>query len=275
MDSLQRPVHATFSDVDGDGEEDVMVSEFGNTTGSLSWFKNLGSGKYKKNVLRAMPGAVQTALHDFNKDGKPDIIALMAQGDEGFFVYYNKGQGRYEEKRALRFPPSFGSNSFQLIDFNRDGYMDIIATNGDNGDYPPILKPYHGIRLYLNDKVNGFKEKIFLPVNGAGKAIALDYDADGDIDIASIAYFPDFTNRPAEAFIYWENKGSDKYSASSIAEVSTGRGLTMDAGDVDGDGDPDIVLGNANFSLGRVPAALKEKWDKYSPSLIVLRNKTK
>ena len=45
LDSLQRPVHATFSDVDGDGEEDVLVSEFGNTTGSLSWFKNLGSGQ--------------------------------------------------------------------------------------------------------------------------------------------------------------------------------------------------------------------------------------
>jgi hypothetical protein len=62
-----------------------------------------------------------------------------------------------------------------------------------------------------------------------------------------IAYFADFRNKPAEAFIYWENNGKGEFKASTIKNVLQGRWITMDAGDYDGDGDLDIVLGNADF----------------------------
>ncbi|MEM9389672.1 MAG: hypothetical protein AAGA02_04315, partial [Bacteroidota bacterium] len=43
VDSLQRPVHSTFYDLDQDGLQDVVISEFGKWTGSLSWWKNKGN----------------------------------------------------------------------------------------------------------------------------------------------------------------------------------------------------------------------------------------
>jgi acetylornithine/succinyldiaminopimelate/putrescine aminotransferase len=49
--------------------------------------------------------------------------------------------------------------------------------------------------------------------------------------------------------------------------------MTMDANDIDGDGDVDIMLGNAFFTLGDVPPALIEKWKKRSLSVIVLENR--
>lgn len=272
LDSLQRPVHASYADLNQDGKEDIVICEFGNYTGMLSWFENNGT-TYTKHVLRPLPGAVRTQVLDFNHDGRPDIIALMAQGDEGMFIYYNQGNGNFREERILQLPPSYGSNYFELADFNGDGHPDIITTNGDNGDYPPILKAYHGIRIYLNDGHNHFTEKLFLPVNGAGKVIARDFDGDGDLDLASIAYFPDFDHSPEEGFIYWENKGGLSFEPSSFKEVSAGRWLTMDAGDIDGDGDPDIILGNAFFPLGYIPEYLKKRWARYSPSVLVLKNK--
>ena len=272
LDSLQRPVHASYADLNQDGKEDIVIAEFGNQTGALSWFENTTGTNYAKHILRALPGAVRTQVYDFNRDGKPDIIALMAQGDEGIFIYYNQGNGHFREERILQLPPSYGSNYFELADFNGDGHPDIVATNGDNGDYPPILKAYHGIRIYLNDGHNHFKEKLFLPVNGAGKVIARDFDRDGDLDLASIAYFPDFDHSPEEGFIYWENKGGLSFEPSSFKEVSAGRWLTMDAGDIDGDGDLDIILGNAFFPLGYIPEYLKKRWARYSPSVLVLKN---
>lgn len=244
-------------------------------TGKLAWYENKGNNKYSKHVLRPLPGAIRTQVFDANKDGRPDIMALMAQGDEGMFIFYNKGNGEFEEKQVLRFSPSYGSNYFELADFNGDGFEDILATDGDNGDYPPILKPYHGIRIYLNDGQNNFKERKFLSMNGASKAMAKDFDGDGDLDIASISYFPDYNNNPEESFIYWENKSNYSFQAFSFKEAFAGRWLTMDAGDMDGDGDLDIVLGNAKFPIGAIPGGLMKKWNESSPSILVLKNKKK
>jgi hypothetical protein len=47
----------------------------------------------------------------------------------------------------------------------------------------------------------------------------------------------------------------------------------MDANDIDDDGDVDIMLGNAFFTLGDVPASLIEKWKKRSLSVMVLENR--
>jgi FG-GAP-like repeat len=273
IDSLQRPIQASYADFNGDGKEDIVISEFGYRNGALSWFENTGGNKnYLKHVLRALPGAMGSKIFDFNNDGKPDIVSLMAQGDEGVFIYYNQGNGKFKEERVLQFPPSYGSNFFDLIDFNKDGFMDIITNNGDNGDYSVILKAYHGIRIFLNDGKNKFTEKIFLPVHGVQKTIAKDFDNDGDIDIASIAFFPDYKNHADESFIYWENKGDFTFNRSTFAGVTDGRWMTMDANDIDGDGDIDIVLGNAFFTLGDLPPALKDKWKKRPLSLMVLEN---
>jgi hypothetical protein len=273
IDSLQRPVQAKYADLNGDGKEDIAICEFGFRTGALSWFENKGQNNgYEKHVLRALPGAIDIRINDFNKDGKPDIAALMAQGDEAVFFYYNEGNNKFREERVLEFPPSYGSNFFDLVDVDKDGFLDIITNNGDNGDYSVILKAYHGIRIYLNSGKNKFIEKTFLPVYGAQKTIAKDFDNDGDIDLASIAFFPDYKNHADESFIYWENKGDFTFNRSTFSTATDGRWMTMDANDIDGDGDIDIVLGNAFFTLGDLPPALKEKWKKRPLSLMVLEN---
>src|SRR4030095_4370777 len=81
--------------------------------------------------------------------------------------------------------------------------------------------------------------------------MAKDFDQDGDLDIAAISYFPDFKNQPQEAFVYLENKRiislrqeTFQFTLYTIKEFNEGKWLTMDAGDVDGDGDDDIALGN-------------------------------
>ena len=103
--------------------------------------------------------------------------------------------------------------------------------------------------------------------------IAIDFDKDGDIDIASISFFPDYINHANESFIFWENKGNWVFERSTFKNVTEGRWMTMDAKDIDADGDVDIMLGNAFFTLGDVPAALIDKWKKRSLSVMVLENR--
>lgn len=266
---LQRPVQITSADLNMDGKPDYVVCEFGYLTGALTWLENRGNGSYKRHVLRELPGAIKAYVNDYNHDGLPDLWVLFAQGEEGVFLFTNKGNGLFDQKQVLRFPAVYGSSYFEFADFNNDGSPDILYTCGDNADYSTILKPYHGLYIFLNDGKNNFVQKYFFHMNGCFKAIARDFDNDGDLDIAAIAFFADFRHKPEEGFVYLENKGNYKFNPSTSIETERGRWLTMDAGDFNGDGKIDLILGN--FSIG--PSLNKSKYDwKKGPPFIVLQN---
>ncbi|MCC5932056.1 MAG: VCBS repeat-containing protein [Cyclobacteriaceae bacterium] len=270
IQNLQRPVHADFGDLDGDGLTDIVISEFGKHTGSLSWWRQDEQGNYRKRVLRNKPGATKAYIRDLNGNGKQDIIGLLSQGDEGIFAYYNQGDGNFKEETILRFPPSYGASYFNLFDFNNDGFDDIILAVGDNADYDPIIKHYHGIYIYYNDGENRFTEGFFYQLNGAYGAIPHDFDKDGDIDIAAISFFPDYENSPEESFVYLENKGNMQFEASTFAESPDGRWIVMDAADIDGDGDMDLILGNMLF--GTDYTEYFNRWVENGLPFVILEN---
>ncbi len=269
FDSLQRPVQLTSADLNNDGRADHIICEFGNLTGALTWMENAGSGKFIRHVLRPFPGAVKAYVQDYNHDGLSDIWALFAQGEEGIFLFTNNGNGNFTQQEVLRFPPVYGSSYFELADFNNDGYPDVVYTCGDNADYSPVLKPYHGVYIFLNDKTNRFIQKYFFPINGCYKAIARDFDNDGDLDIATISFFADYARQPEEGFVYLENEGNYQFQPFSILQTQAGRWLTMDAGDINGDGKIDLVLGN--FSMGSGIAKPSKDW-KLGPPFMILQN---
>lgn len=273
---LRRPLHTSAGDVNRDGKTDYVVSAFGHNQGGLYLFRQMQDGKFEKISLREFAGATQSAMGDFNGDGQTDIIALFAHAQEGIWLFTNNGKGGFSEKPLLRFPPVYGSSSFQLADFNGDGLPDILYTAGDNGDYSRILKPYHGIYIFLNKGNLQFEQSWFYPANGATKAMAADFDGDGAPDIASIAFFADLAHNPGEKFLYFQNRSSKaalKFQPVSPPIARYGRWLCMDVKDWDGDGDPDIVLGN--YSRGFLnQEAVKADWDVHLP-FIVLRNDRK
>lgn len=271
--NLQRPVFMVYGDLNNDGLDDVVACEYGNHTGKLSWFENKGNNQYSKRSLRNKPGAITAILKDVDMDGFNDILVLMAQGDEGIFLYKNNGDGTFTEKRLLSFSPLNGSQYIELADFNNDGFDDIIYVCGDNADKTPILKEYHGIYIYLNDGKFNFKQSYFYQLNGAYKAMPRDYDLDGDLDIAAISFFPDYYSTPEESFVYLENKGNFKFADYSFPEATNGRWMVMDAEDMDADGDIDLVLGSFVYFVAKGDTTgLGKKWFSTGPSIIMLEN---
>jgi hypothetical protein len=182
-------------------EEDVILSNFGHHVGNLSWLENSMTG-FQFKLIHDRPGARKSIVYDINSDGLPDLIVLMTQAKEGVYAYINQGNGRFKEENWLSFHPVFGSSDFDFVDIDGDGYRDIVLVNGDNADLSPILKPYHGLRVYLNDGNNNFKEAYFYPMYGATGLLVEDFDQNGKNDIAVISYFPDTKNQPLQNLFF-------------------------------------------------------------------------
>ena len=274
LDRLPRVTQATVDDLNGDGRPDLLVCAFGNTMGRFAWHENQGGGKFVEHVLLDKPGAIGARVLDFNQDGRPDIGVLVAQETESFLVFLNEGGGRFSMRVGFQQSPLFGHTSFDVADFDGDGRPDLVVTNGDNGEYPSPTKRYHGIRIYMGRPDLSFREVFFYPLNGAFKALVRDFDGDGHPEIAAVSFFPDYSKSPEEGFVCLENRGNFRFSAATFAESLKGRWLTMDGGDLDGDGDEDLVLGSHVHGPSPVPEKLQADWERERIPFMILRNTT-
>ncbi|MGI4022646.1 MAG: FG-GAP repeat domain-containing protein [Janthinobacterium lividum] len=268
--NLPRPVQSISADFNKDGLADYVVCGFGHNIGSLYWLKQKQDHKFEKLTIRDVSGAIQAKTGDYNNDGWPDIMCLFAQAQEGIWLFLNDQHGGFTTKNLMRFLPVFGSNSFQIADFNQDGKPDILYTCGDNSDYSKILKPYHGMYIYLNQGNFKFKQSYFYPIDGCTKAMAADFDNDGDLDVATIAFFSDFKNSPSKGFIYFEQDKPLHFIPHAVPVNQYGRWICMDVNDWNHDNKPDIVLGNFSMGFNNING-FKPDWNLKLP-LIVLQN---
>lgn len=271
---LQRPVDCGVADFNGDGRKDLAIAEFGKLTGQLAWWEQRPDQSYVERTLRPLPGTVRAIPLDADQDGDQDILALFGQGDEGIWLYQNDGKGQFNPLLIQKFPPSYGSTFLDTVDWNGDGKFDLIYTAGDNTDFPPVVKSYQGIRILLNQGQGVFTEAEFFPLPGAYKAIVRDFDLDGDLDIAAISFFPDYARQPEQRFVLIEQGRSGQWQYRTFPAYRSGRWISMDAADADGDGDTDLLLGS--FALEVVPDRGEvAEWVKNGLLYCYLENRTR
>lgn len=268
LSKLARPVAMEYADLNADGKLDLIICEFGNHTGKLAWYD--GGDRVKENVLLSRPGARKLEIVDLNKDGNLDLIVLMAQSQEGIYYFENLGKNKFKESVLINFPPVYGLSYFELVDFNKDGHLDFLLTNGDNWDLSRVKKNFHGIRIFMNNGSNQFAQTFFFPLYGTSKALARDFDGDGDLDIAAISFYDDL-DHPEQGFVYLKNNGNYFFDASTIPAAANGKWLTMETLDIDNDGDSDIVLGSFIYSIAEM-IGLINKGVEHFPQLLLLTN---
>lgn len=214
----------SLGDLDGDGDLDGFAANGRHWIQQDEVFLNNGIG-YFRSARDAGPDrstAYQAVLADFDGDG--DLDAAVARDLLPTLLLFNDGSGRFPVAKETG--PVAQARGIGAADFNGDGHVDLVlAQRGEPNLY------------FINDGTGGFSE--FGRLEGGEQTIQVaiaDLDADGHVDLV-------FSNRGREGVMVYRGDGSGFEAPESLGgdlglEI---RGIA--AGDITGDGHPDIVAG--------------------------------
>ena len=249
-DELVRPAHiqqplqkdtedVSIADFNGDGLIDfIMVVEDDTKFGRGNvheYYRARGDGAYDR-IYGQLPDTIADAIAhaDINGDGAPDII-ISGEGQDRLFI--NDGAGNFRDETETRLPQeSATAQDIEFFDADGDGDLDLVL--GLEG----------GHALWINNGRGVFADETAacLPQPGnveARKVTPADVDGDGDLDL----YFAHVSwqgRAPQDHLLI--NDGGGLFTNESATRLPREQWLGLDAefGDLDGDGDLDIVIGN-------------------------------
>jgi hypothetical protein len=208
------------------------------SAGSLAAIPNLPAGS----------GPVRVCIADMDGDGRPDIVAANAL-DGTISIYQNVitngslGTGSFAPRRVVL--PMFSSNSntpvdLAIADVDGDGKLDIVATDGENG----FISIFRNIGTDAMITSNSFAARVDIMTDLGVRGLAVqDLNQDGKPDIV-------VGNVEKPAVSVFENQSTPGI-ISFAAPVNIGCAAVPSAlviADIDGDGNPDVVIANTGSS---------------------------
>lgn len=206
------------------------------------------SAALKRNFGASSDQVKQVAVGDMNGDGHLDLVVGKVEQDA---VYLNDGQGNFDAAASeLPFNGDGGTepDHFALGDLDGDGDLDAVGWwrgPSDRDNY-----------VFVNDGTGQLGEGVGI---GGGNstvndvAIA-DFNGDGALDLAMVR---SIGGTAEDTVMLNQNTGDSppSFEPGQIVGPVPDAGRAVAAGDVDGDGDVDLVVANGEDGIGEVTRA--------------------
>jgi gliding motility-associated-like protein len=236
-----RTDHPVCGDLDGDGNADLVISRAGSPRNSIHIFKNAGGATVSfvapiNLFIDVSQLATRLVLQDLNSDGKPEII-VSNSGSTNFYVFTNQSSGG-----AISFNPTpikiavkdaITNYGIQVQDLNGDKLPDVLLTEFQTNNLF-ILKNQSSSTI-------SFAEAQKIKIDGTfNKLATADFNKDGLLDVAVTSTL---SNQPSLVLINTSDATTFSFGAPIILMSESGP-WGIDISDIDGDGDPDIFIGN-------------------------------
>ncbi len=263
-------------DLDLDGDLDLVLTHL--TEEDLYWLENDGNQNFSRRFITERSIRTKDIVYaDFDQDGDLDLVTLQDQASRGGRLWTNNGSMSFSST-FLSFDGSIeDSKCVELLDFNKDGYPDLIMSdieldkvvlllndqNGgfirdrnieiiiearsmavqdmyDNGLEDIIIADAYDneLLLYRNNDGVDFEVSVIGTTLGLVDNLKVeDIDRDGDYDIITSS-FPRDVNDTGQLLL-WINDGTNNFTSNPLSADGSFDAITC--GDYDGDGDIDII----------------------------------
>lgn len=275
LDAHPRIVAHRTADIDGDGHEDLFVCGFGDYPSGrvgISW--TIG-GKVEEQILFEEPGATWGDLGDLDGDADLDVVISVANARPRLLAFVNEGGRRFSPRTIVDRPVGWGYNRCLQVDWDGDGKPDIVELSGNNLELRGRpLKGHYGLRVLLNRGDWNFEEHLFERIDGAMDLAAGDFNKDGRLDVAVTSFYPDWRLDVPTTIVILVQRPDGTLDRTGIDDRYWNRWMRISAGDADGDGDTDLLLGAAQVPMA-IPSEHLARYGQLlngKPSVLLLRN---
>jgi len=192
--------------------------------------------------FRAGKGPGSLALADLNGDGRLDLVVANDESGD-VTVLLGNGKGSFVETPGSPFPAGKSPNDIAIADFDGDGKPDLAFPNHDTSH----------VTVLLGDGRGGFRPAPGSPVGVQSRPhphgiAAADFDGDGHIDFVVESWAND------QVEVVFGIGGGRFRTPGRLFGVGKMPYQRLRAGDVNGDGAPDLVT--TNFEGGNVTVLL-------------------
>lgn len=232
----------SWGDVDNDGDTDLALMGTNRSGEARTLFYANEEGVLTLHTEAGLTGLTEgdVAWGDVDGDGDLDLFSggQIADGNRASFLYRVSGVGtRMEFDPVQSFSTNLDQSSADFGDIDRDGDLDLIYS-GQSGDVEDGIQLSY-TTVWLNDGVGGY-EQGYSGLEGLnnGDLELGDLDADGDLDLLITGVNSTSQRR---TILYRNDHPADFVEMDVELEGLEASALTL--GDIDRDGDLDLVLG--------------------------------